>query len=106
MFNPGDKVAILYRGEVQGIHQVSSVTPSGRVRVAVGSFSVQEFNADGWERGAGRTFGRRRIVPVDDDIRERLARATALRIVGIAQWNDLSTDQLRRIVAIIEEPTP
>ena len=107
---PGDEVAIMSGygpPQPQGIYSVSNVTPSGRIRVAVrGGMDTAEFNPDGYERGSSGAWERRFIAQATDRVREMIEQARTIERLAHYNWRRMTIDQLRRIVAIVEEPTP
>lgn len=85
------------------IFEVNKITPTGRIKCGGG----YELNADLTVRGAGIWHGPFEAFPVTDKIRNEIKdrdfRGGALHKLDYVRAKNLTTDQLRRLVAIIEE---
>ena len=98
---PGDRVAIQSRflGRYD-IYTVSSVTPSGRVRVRINDKYEEEFNPDGYRRGSS-TWDLARIEPVTDAVRESVLRSNLIWRINATSFKDIDTNTLERIVELL-----
>ncbi len=91
-------------GRTWRITRITRITPSGRLIVEGVS---RQFDAQG--RQMGSRWERLYLEPVTDEIRDAVRRDALLdRIQGRVRQGlkGLSTDQLERIVAILDEATP
>lgn len=108
----GDEVCVQQANFVGGpyITKVLRVTPTGRVSVrSRGGGGLVEYNQDGRVRGFSTTPTRIRPITEADRVRQadQNARNNAMFTVRRhedARWQDISTDQLTRIAAILNEP--
>ena len=87
------------------VTKIAKVSPTGRLTDGIGNV----WNADGKPRGSFRYC--RRIMPLDDEIRAKMAddaERSRLRVIihnwaTGRVWRDLSTADLRRIAELIAE---
>ena len=98
----GDELAFVKRyGKGWDFYTVTGVTPSGRIKC--GPYTL---NADLTVRGGGRNDPYAAKV-ITEEMREQnrdIEEHRRLRhIVEDVPWREVSTDQLRRIVAILDE---
>lgn len=92
---PGDHVAL--RGGGFGFNttkaEVSSVTPTGRVRIGE---SRREFNPDGYERGSSG-YRRARIAPWTDEIANEVRHHELAQRLGRVKWEQEPLAVLERV---------
>lgn len=97
----GDELAIARRYGGWDFYKVESITPSGRIKC--GRYTL---NPDLTIRGASE-YGPYSAQLANDEMRaemrERRERALLIEQILEVQWRDKSIDQLRRIVAILDE---
>jgi hypothetical protein len=97
----GDEVAVTGRWcERNFIATVSRVTAT---LIVTDGAELRFQRKTGYEYGSGSSYNRRRILEITDEIRNGLRRNVALKIIERSNWQSMTTDQLERIVAIIEE---
>jgi len=98
---PGDKVAVRSRWDgAYAIYSVASVTPSGRVRVALRDGVNWEFNPDGWLRGAD-PWNLTRIEPVTQRVLDANRRIMLRGRISRAEWGRMDLATLEKIVALL-----
>jgi hypothetical protein len=99
---PGDQVIVVpdpHARRAEQIGVVSHRTPSGQIVVSIRGAQVR-FNADGWERVAGQ---RDRLMQITPEKVVQIERNDLLAELREADWQMLSTEQLRRILTIVRE---
>ena len=100
---PGDKVAVRRRFDsAYDIYRVASVTPSGRVRVALDDRFSREFNPDGWLRG-GDAWSLARIEPVTQHVLDSNRKLLLLGSISKAEWGRMDLATLEKIVAMLPD---
>lgn len=87
-------------GRTWSIHKVTEITPTGRIKCG----NVYTLNPNLTIRGANK-WGPHEGQIVTPEIRERVVRADMLESIERQRirMSTLTTDQLRRIVAILDE---
>jgi hypothetical protein len=102
----GDELAfnVGYGKGVWDILKVSKITKTGRIVCGTGEGESQyTLDPDLRVRGRHSYSGPYRGEPVTDEIREQVFRQSAVSRLYNRQWSAFTTDQLRRIVAILDE---
>jgi hypothetical protein len=96
----GDKVAMdigSYGAVRYSISQITKITPTRRMTTANG----RTFKANGTEYGSGGSFSSVWLQPVTDTIKERIERSYLISHIKGIKFEELSTEQLRKIKDII-----
>lgn len=101
---PGDIVALHVPGFGHGHSRavVSSVTPSGRVRI---NDNRREFNPDGYERGSAG-YRRASIAQLTPEIDREILRHQILNRIGRVKWDGLPFEVLQAVEAALLTPSP
>lgn len=99
---PGDDVGFEDRYRCKKIAKVIRITPTGRVVTTAGKFAV-----DGWEIGAS-SWDKAHLIEVTDALKEEIEHGQLVDELSHQNWHKkhITTDQLRRICAILQEPQP
>lgn len=98
----GDQVAIEtgFNFRNYKITTITRITPTRRIKTESGD----EFNKDGYERTSKNMWGhRKRLEPITPEIIDFIKRKKAINKIDNFDIKKLSTDQLERMVAIINE---
>jgi hypothetical protein len=102
----GDKVVMGNRWGDR-VTTVKRITPTGLIVVHGNNNTEYTFKKNGYERGGGE-WDALSIAEWTPEYDARIAaeeeRIRLSRRIGNQKWNDLNNDQLRRIVAILDEP--
>jgi hypothetical protein len=101
----GDKVIMGNRFGAK-VTTVKRITPTGLIVVNGNNGTEYTFKQNGNERG-GSDWDRLSIAEWTPEYDARIAakeeRIRVIQRIGNQKWNDLTNDQLRRIVAILDE---
>lgn len=97
----GDELAFARRYGGWDFRAVESITPTGRIKCG-----IYTLNPDLTIRGASAYGPYSAQIATDEmraEMRERHEQAGLIEQILEVQWREKSTDQLRRIVAILDE---
>ncbi len=97
-FKVGQKVTVTNNYEIEGI---TTVVRIGKLKMVLADGS--EWKASGWTRwGLGsRDWSSTHVRAFRDADAEIFERLTLLKALKAKQWNDLTTDEMRRVHQII-----
>lgn len=95
----GDELAIGDRPCPYVIRKVTKISPTGRITLDDGTILNPNLSI----RGYVPRFTPSRFQPVTTAIRESINRAQLMDRLSRTSWTRQATDQLRRIVAILDE---